>query len=154
MIYVKDYLSEYGAWKNARLRCHNPEHPDFADYGGRGILMCVEWREKKVGFHRFIEHIGRKPSPELTLDRIDNSKGYQPGNVRWADRSTQAANQRARSKRTVGRSWTRITAATALAIYNAEGDATEVARRFNTTSGVVFNIRAGSTWSKVTGRVP
>jgi len=82
--------SEYIAWLNARARCMNPKHPKYYRYGGRGITFCNEWND----FSSFIDHIGKKPSADLTLDRIDNDKGYEPGNVRWATRKEQQNNKR------------------------------------------------------------
>ncbi len=52
--------------------------------------MCPEWVKS---FKEFFSHIGPKPSPELTLDRIDNKKGYEPGNVWWATRKQQSRNR-------------------------------------------------------------
>ena len=52
--------------------------------------MCPEWAKS---FMAFFSHIGPKPSPGLTLDRIDNEKGYEPGNVRWATREQQTRNR-------------------------------------------------------------
>jgi hypothetical protein len=87
------WSSEYRAWKAARHRTTNSNHPYWDRYGGRGIVMAPEWF---YDFSAFLAHIGPKPSPELTLDRIDNDKGYEPGNVRWATRQEQAQNRRAR----------------------------------------------------------
>ena len=94
MIYT--YLNsraEYEACKQARMRCRNASHAAYENYGGRGITFCDEWLGKG-GFQKFMEHIGPKPSPELSLDRIDNDKGYEPGNVRWATASEQMLNRR------------------------------------------------------------
>ena len=74
-------------------RCHNPHHHRFALYGGRGITVCDEWRGEG-GFARFLTHIGPRPSPKHSIDRIDNSRGYEPGNVRWATQSEQMRNTR------------------------------------------------------------
>jgi len=82
---------ENRAWMAAKQRCHNPKHPQFSNYGARGISMCDEWRQS---FDAFIEYIGRAPSPKHTLDRIDNDGDYEPGNVRWATPSTQINNRR------------------------------------------------------------
>ncbi len=86
--------AEWKAWWNALQRCTNPNDPNWDNYGGRGIRMCEEWRES---FAAFYEHIGPKPHPRLTLERVDNDRGYEPGNVRWATRSEQSRNQRART---------------------------------------------------------
>ena len=64
---------------------------DAKHWEGRGITVCDEWRNS---FAAFYEHVGKRPSPNYTLDRIDNGKGYEPGNVRWADRKQQARNRR------------------------------------------------------------
>lgn len=80
---------EYAVWEAMIARCHNRNNKKFADYGGRGILVCPEWRDF-VNFHRDM-----CPRPDgLTLDRIDNDGNYGPDNCRWATYSEQNANQR------------------------------------------------------------
>lgn len=96
-----DYRSEYCALRNAIHRCHSDNNSQFKDYGGRGIVVCEEWRAAD-GFQKFIKHIGPKPSSDLTLDRIDNDGNYEPGNVRWATRSKQVANRRRKYLITIG----------------------------------------------------
>ena len=86
---------EYGAWTNAKMRCLNPNHRQFPDYGGRGISFYPEWQSS---FTAFFAHAGFSP-PGTSLDRIDNNRGYEPGNIRWADAKTQAQNQRPPKKR-------------------------------------------------------
>lgn len=78
-----------GIWHNMMQRCHNPKHQAYAMYGGVGIAVCDRWHEKMA----FFEDMGNCP-PGLTLDRIDNTKGYEPGNCRWANWSIQRMNQR------------------------------------------------------------
>ncbi len=83
--------AEYSAWSMAKQRCGNPRHPRFADWGGRGIRVCDEWLHD---FPAFLAHIGPRPGPEFSLDRIDNDGDYEPGNVRWATRVEQRRNRR------------------------------------------------------------
>lgn len=85
-----------------RRRCHVPNDPNFKYYGARGILVCDEWLAPG-GFDKFIAHIGPRPSPLHTIDRLDNSRGYEPGNVRWATRKEQARNTRRNKKLVVGK---------------------------------------------------
>lgn len=85
--------AEYRAWNNMRQRCNNVSLPGYEDYGGRGIHVCAEW-DCSAGFPAFLEYVGRRPSAEHSLDRIDVNGNYEPGNVRWATRSTQMRNRR------------------------------------------------------------
>jgi hypothetical protein len=85
---------EYRIWANIRLRCSNKCPQKMRKYYyDRGITMHDEWKGKG-GFIKFIEHIGPRPSEDYSVDRIDNNRGYEPGNIRWATRSQQAKNTR------------------------------------------------------------
>jgi hypothetical protein len=80
---------EYRAWANMLTRCRNLRTRNWAYYGARGITVCDRWKT----FENFLADMGRRPSHEHSLDRIDNAKGYFPGNVRWATRKEQANNK-------------------------------------------------------------
>jgi hypothetical protein len=84
--------SLYRVWSQIIQRCTNPRHSRYADYGGRGIGVCDEWRT----FAAFRDAVGEPPhdGQRWTLDRIDNDAGYFPGNVRWATYSMQQRNRR------------------------------------------------------------
>jgi len=82
------HTPEYRSYVHAKDRCNNPNDKRHKDYGGRGIEFRFE------SYQEFLDEIGRKPSPEHSLDRIDNNGDYIPGNVRWATAIEQRANQR------------------------------------------------------------
>lgn len=82
---------EYSIYSNAKRRCINPKRDRYKDYGGRGIKFLFS------SFPEFIQHIGKRPSPLHTLERIDNDGHYEIGNVEWALAEKQIRNQR-RSK--------------------------------------------------------
>ena len=82
----------YNIWKNMIQRCTNPTNPSFQYYGARGITVCDRWL---ISFSDFLSDIGDIPAP-LEIDRIDNDKGYEPGNCRIVDRGTNVRNSRPR----------------------------------------------------------
>lgn len=75
-------------WRSMRHRCNNPKRWDYKHYGGRGVKVCKRWDSYEL----FAADVGPHPGKGLTLDRIDGSKGYEPGNVRWASRTVQSRN--------------------------------------------------------------
>lgn len=84
---------EYRTWSHMLDRCFNARNKDYRHYGGRGITVCDEWTGP-TGFATFLRHIGFRPAPRHTIERINNSEGYFPGNVRWALNIEQPRNSR------------------------------------------------------------
>lgn len=96
----------YSIWHNMLDRCYNKNSKQFNDYGGRGIIVCEDWLDIK----NFVDWVENKSNWEegLTLDRIDNDKGYSPDNCTFSTKTIQSINQRKRSTNTsgyVGVSW-------------------------------------------------
>ncbi len=81
----------YNVWSSMMGRCHNPNVPNYINYGGRGIKVCKPWHDVKVFYDWAISN-GYKD--ELQLDRIDNNKGYSPDNCRFVTCSENCNNKR------------------------------------------------------------
>ncbi len=82
--------SIHSRWSGMKARCNNPNNPRYADYGGRGIKLCERWHD----FQSFLDDMGMPPFRGATLERKENSKGYEPGNVIWATNKVQCRNKR------------------------------------------------------------
>lgn len=82
----------YSIWRNAKDRCYRRNHPQYQAYGGRGITVCKEWANDFGAFRAWA--LANGYANGLSLDRIDNSKGYSPINCRWTTAKEQARNRR------------------------------------------------------------
>jgi len=81
---------EYRAWSHMKTRCNNVNYEFYDSYGGRGIRVCERWSNS---YDLFIKDVGRAPTSNHSIDRIDVDGNYEPGNVRWADMKTQQRNR-------------------------------------------------------------
>lgn len=89
---------EYRAWYHMKGRCRNKNNNRYNSHGGRGIDYCEEWSN----FENFYKDMGDRPSLKHSLDRIDNNKGYNKENCRWATQSQQSINKRVSKNNTSG----------------------------------------------------
>jgi len=81
---------EYKVWAGMKRRCQNKNEQAYARYGARGVTVCERWSNS---FECFLEDMGERPSDQHSIDRIDNNKGYEPGNCRWIANPEQARNK-------------------------------------------------------------
>lgn len=127
----------YRCWSGMIQRCRNPKNRAFRNYGMRGIGVCESW----LKFENFLADMGEKPDG-LTLDRVDNDRGYEPGNCAWRTRAEQQQN-------------TRLTKLTPDVVNEIRGRAEHgeghrsIARRFSISHGRVGEVIARTTWKNV-----
>jgi hypothetical protein len=75
-----DVTTARKSWRNMMDRCYRPQDAYYDRYGGRGIVVCDQWRGAD-GRQRFVADVGEPPTPQHTLERMDNDGNYEPGNV-------------------------------------------------------------------------
>lgn len=82
---------EYAVWNNMIQRCENPKNNQYKNYGARGIKVCDQWRND---YSAFIKDIGKRPSNNHSIERIDVDGDYEPSNCKWVTPKEQARNRR------------------------------------------------------------
>jgi hypothetical protein len=92
-LYGNELHPVYSRWRSTLGRCTDPKHASYKNYGGRGITLAPELREF-LDYRNYVCSLLNYDPVNLTLDRIDNNKGYEKGNLRWVSTNVQVANQR------------------------------------------------------------
>jgi len=86
----------YKIWQNMKTRCYYPSHKSYKNYGGKGIIVCPEWKDS---FHNFWEDMREGYDDCLTIDRRDSTKNYVKSNCRWIPLAENSG--RSRAKQTI-----------------------------------------------------
>jgi hypothetical protein len=138
-------IPEYGVWHSMKRRC-KPNYRQYRYYGARGIDVCPEWDRS---FWCWFRHIGRRPTISgfvISQDRIDNRRGYQPGNVRWASGSEQSLNTRGCNG--ADNNQAKLTWAQVREIRRLRGTASSLglARVFGVSPRTICYILSGESW--------
>ncbi len=94
-----EFTPEYKAWAQMKSRCLNERDKSYARYGGRGITITSHWQNS---FHNFLCDLGYRPTPQHSLDRINNDSGYCKDNCRWATKKQQSRNTKNNRRVTLG----------------------------------------------------
>lgn len=82
---------EYKTWLGMKSRCYTPSNKNYPGWGGRGIRVCDRWLNS---FENFLSDMGVRPTPEMTIDRLDSNKDYSLDNCRWATMQEQGGENR------------------------------------------------------------
>lgn len=146
--YCKKCLKEYVAKYRERFpehnmlqsliqRCENPENPSYQYYGGKGIKVCESWKK----FKTFLADVGKRPSKRHTLVRLDETKGYEPGNCKWKLRGYWGVRFSSRTLKLSLDNVKKIKKGLASGVAGST-----LAKRFGVTRACVSLIKTNQTW--------
>ena len=148
----KRHSRVYGTWNGMIQRCTNPNQSHYERYGGRGVTVCDAWKT----FANFYADMGDPPTDSHSIERIDNSKGYEPGNCCWATPKEQRANQRPRlnvkynAPKGEDHPKATITEELVREIRASTERNADIARRIGLSKQSIADIRKRRTWKHVT----
>ena len=125
----------YWAWHNMKQRCYNPRHDSYPNYGGRGIKVCEDWKD----FKSFYADMGECPE-KMTLERVDNTKGYYLENCQWVSHKVQARNRRNNKIKLSDAEEIRRLYATGKFFER------ELAKKYNVSRSLISHILNGRAW--------
>lgn len=124
----------YASWRAMWHRCTNSDCAVYHNYGGRGIAVDPDWKD----FANFLRDMGERPQG-LTLERVDNDKGYSKANCIWTTPEMQGANTRT----------VRLNEQTVREIRAAEGKQEDIALRFGVSPTTVWRVKNRQAWKWV-----
>jgi len=120
----------YSTYRGIISRCEDSNNPSYKHYGGRGISMCSTWRNN---FLLFVADVGKRPSREHSIDRVDVDGNYEPSNCRWADAQTQCNNKRDLPRK--------LSMEQVMAIYYTKDTKENLANHYNVSIKTIQNIK-------------
>jgi len=82
----------YKVYYSIKSRCYLSTDTAYHYYGGRGIVMCQEWKNSFISFYDWCITNGWVKG--LDIDRRENDENYEPANCRLVERKINTRNKR------------------------------------------------------------